>query len=248
MSHVLVARDLEVLARRMMEEGLDPYGRDAAEALDMFLRQESLHVLGGAGAGGIELVDVMRAMYLREIEHARSLESIELVATLPGFAREGVRDTAAVMSELIAAARSSILLLAYRLTDEEIIASLHEYHRRPGAALKLVVSHEEDLDAIMERWPLDARPERVDAAEYVERVDLEIDHGAENRSYPPFHAKTIVVDGRHCYVGSANFTRGGMERNVEIGLRVESEEVARGIWQLAESFPPALFRRVVAGS
>lgn len=244
MSHVLVARGLEALARQMMEEGIDPYEPRALAALDKLVSQGNFHLPSDGRAGGIELIDVMRAMYLQQVEHTRLSASIELVATLPGFSREEVRDTADVMSALIDGAKSSVLLLAYRLTDEQIITSLHDYHRKPGASLKLIVSHEEDLDQLMDEWPADARPQHVNAAQYVERVDLEIDRGPGKRSYPLFHAKTIVVDQRHCYVGSANFTRGGMERNVEIGLRVESEEVARGIWQLAESFPRGLFRYV----
>jgi phosphatidylserine/phosphatidylglycerophosphate/cardiolipin synthase-like enzyme len=43
------------------------------------------------------------------------------------------------------------------------------------------------------------------------------------------HAKCIVVDLAQVFVSSANFTAAGQERNIEVGLRIESESLARGI-------------------
>jgi len=243
MSHAAVARELETLMKEVILEGLDPYEPDAASKIAGFAERKNLGNLLRLDRKRLELVDVVRAMHLQRAEHLRQLEEIELVATLPGFARDGFRETSSVMGELIARAQTSILLLAYRLTDQKIIEGLHSYHQRAGTRLKLVVSHEEDLEAIMKNWPSDARVSFVDAAQYVERVDLELTDDRGQRSYPPFHAKTIVVDGRHCYVGSANFTLGGMSRNVEIGLKVDSARVADALWGLVESFPPELLRK-----
>ena len=40
------------------------------------------------------------------------------------------------------------------------------------------------------------------------------------------HAKCIVVDGEHVFVSSANFTEAAQERNIEVGLLVQSRAVA----------------------
>jgi phosphatidylserine/phosphatidylglycerophosphate/cardiolipin synthase-like enzyme len=40
------------------------------------------------------------------------------------------------------------------------------------------------------------------------------------------HAKCIVVDGKRGYLGSANFSTSGLERNLELGVALSTEEAA----------------------
>jgi phosphatidylserine/phosphatidylglycerophosphate/cardiolipin synthase-like enzyme len=47
------------------------------------------------------------------------------------------------------------------------------------------------------------------------------------------HAKCVVVDDREVFVSSANFTEAGQERNIEVGLRINSPPIA---CQLTEHF------------
>lgn len=49
------------------------------------------------------------------------------------------------------------------------------------------------------------------------------------------HAKCIVVDSRHVFVSSANFTEAAQERNIEVGLLVHSPVVAGRIHRFFES-------------
>lgn len=49
---------------------------------------------------------------------------------------------------------------------------------------------------------------------------------AGNGPRASLHAKCVVVDGRAAFVGSANFTEAAQARNIEIGLLVQSCEVA----------------------
>lgn len=44
-------------------------------------------------------------------------------------------------------------------------------------------------------------------------------------SEPLLHAKAVIADGTVAYLGSANYTASGMERSIEIGIRVEGCEV-----------------------
>jgi phosphatidylserine/phosphatidylglycerophosphate/cardiolipin synthase-like enzyme len=49
------------------------------------------------------------------------------------------------------------------------------------------------------------------------------------------HGKVLVADRRMALVGSANFTEGGLLRNVEIGVRLEgrvAEEICRFVKKL----------------
>ena len=41
------------------------------------------------------------------------------------------------------------------------------------------------------------------------------------------HAKCVVVDAEQVFVSSANFTEAGQERNIEVGLNIKSEWLAK---------------------
>jgi phosphatidylserine/phosphatidylglycerophosphate/cardiolipin synthase-like enzyme len=49
------------------------------------------------------------------------------------------------------------------------------------------------------------------------------------------HAKCIVVDNQHVFVSSANFTEAAQQRNVEIGLLLQSEVVGQHISRFFET-------------
>lgn len=50
---------------------------------------------------------------------------------------------------------------------------------------------------------------------------------AKHGSYKSLHAKCVVVDRRHVLIGSANFTKRGIERNLEVGVYLDSPELAK---------------------
>lgn len=243
MGHAQIARDMKTLWDLVRQEGIDPYAPHASKQLAELAKARNLTYLLASTGTAFEVIDVMRAMYKQEIEHQKQLAALELVTTLPGMTQENSRDTATVIESLISEARRSILLLAYRLTERELLNKLHAYHRQPGTRLRIMVSHEEDLTSIMTRWPDNARPRQVEAFQYVKREDSKIQLHTGEIIYPPFHAKTIVTDGEYCYIGSANFTHGGMSRNVEVGVRVQSEHIASDLWRVAEAFPTRLLHR-----
>ncbi len=49
------------------------------------------------------------------------------------------------------------------------------------------------------------------------------------RTASSMHAKCIVIDGKEAFVTSANFTEAAQERNIELGLLVDSSIIARRI-------------------
>jgi phosphatidylserine/phosphatidylglycerophosphate/cardiolipin synthase-like enzyme len=49
---------------------------------------------------------------------------------------------------------------------------------------------------------------------------------AESPVRSSLHAKCIVVDGEQVFVSSANFTEAGQQRNIEVGLNIESPRLA----------------------
>ena len=46
---------------------------------------------------------------------------------------------------------------------------------------------------------------------------------------PAIHAKVVVADGRQVYLGSANFTPTSLDRNRELGLRLDDAALARRV-------------------
>jgi len=46
---------------------------------------------------------------------------------------------------------------------------------------------------------------------------------------PAIHAKVVVADARTLYIGSANLTPTSLDRNRELGLRLDDADVARRV-------------------
>jgi phosphatidylserine/phosphatidylglycerophosphate/cardiolipin synthase-like enzyme len=65
--------------------------------------------------------------------------------------------------------------------------------------------------------------------------------GLELRQCPRVHLKTVIVDGRLCYLGSANWTGAGLgakgegRRNFEVGLITEDEDVIDQVQAMYEA-------------
>jgi phosphatidylserine/phosphatidylglycerophosphate/cardiolipin synthase-like enzyme len=54
------------------------------------------------------------------------------------------------------------------------------------------------------------------------------------------HTNCVIVDGHHVFVSSANLTEAVQDRNIEVGLLVQSRRLAR---QLTDHFDTPLFCR-----
>lgn len=65
--------------------------------------------------------------------------------------------------------------------------------------------------------------------------------GLELRQCPRVHLKTVIVDGRLCYLGSANWTGAGLgakgegRRNFEVGMLTEDEDVIDQVQAMYEA-------------
>jgi len=142
--------------------------------------------------------------------HERERQQVDVVWTGPESGVASGRLTAAVVAELIDAAVDEILLVSFAAQpDAEIVAALAEAVSR-GVQLTLLAERFADnasfrggedwsaeLTATRLYWPASERP-----------------HGAA------LHAKALVIDATVALVGSANFTRPGMERNLECGILI----------------------------
>jgi phosphatidylserine/phosphatidylglycerophosphate/cardiolipin synthase-like enzyme len=51
------------------------------------------------------------------------------------------------------------------------------------------------------------------------------------------HAKTFVIDGRYCFLGSHNLTHAAMTRNAELSVFIDSTEMAQKITDFVQQIP-----------
>jgi len=113
------------------------------------------------------------------------------------------------LTGLIEQAAQSLAIEAEELTDPAIVAALLAARAR-DVAVTLV-------------WPGPA-----DAGAAFTKLAAA---GATVRAVanPAIHAKVVVADARTLYVGSANLTATSLDRNRELGLRLDDADVARRV-------------------
>jgi phosphatidylserine/phosphatidylglycerophosphate/cardiolipin synthase-like enzyme len=115
----------------------------------------------------------------------------------------------AALADLIEGASASLAIETEELTDKAIVGALLDARGR-GVGITLI-------------WP---GPPDVGTAFATLAAA-----GATVRavSDPAIHAKVVVADGRRLYLGSANFTPTSLDRNRELGLRLDDPVVARRV-------------------
>jgi phosphatidylserine/phosphatidylglycerophosphate/cardiolipin synthase-like enzyme len=113
------------------------------------------------------------------------------------------------LTGLIAEAALSLAIETEELTDRAIIAALLEARAR-GVAVTLV-------------WP--GPPDAGAAFATLAAAGATVRALAE----PTIHAKVVVADGRALYLGSANFTPTSLDRNRELGLKLDDAGIAQRI-------------------
>lgn len=117
------------------------------------------------------------------------------------------------LGEQIAAATDSVHMAMYLLNDSSMRAVLAEKARSGTAAVRLIV------DSGMLEGSL--RPVLQELA----AAGVEIVWWGEDRQ--SMHMKTIVIDGRYVWTGSANWTPSAFDRNVEDMLCVDAPALAK---------------------
>jgi len=192
------------------------------------------HVIAGAPPGAGEAITSLTAAWracpeltgpglalalrtglaARQDAHARRARP---VWTGPGTLGEQ-RLTAAVLHELLAAARERILLVSYAAyTLPEVAADLEVAVQR-GCQVDVVFETGEDSAGAY------AGPERpfaqvVGINRWRWPADLR-DGGAV------LHAKLLVIDGHRAFVGSANLTARALAHNLEVGVVTNDADLA----------------------
>jgi phosphatidylserine/phosphatidylglycerophosphate/cardiolipin synthase-like enzyme len=219
--------ELETIARAV-RQGIvaSPLTTAGLAQLSVDVRGSSL--VGLDGRAVLAVIDAVLAERRRPEE-----VTVDLVWTGPDVAGSTARDTAVVVRELFARAQHSVLVAGFSfdhgadifeplhqaMKDRAVDASIFlDLPRAPRTETDVAAHGRRELDDfLIKNWPFGSPIPRL----YYDP------HTIEPASTASLHAKCIVVDDRRAFVTSANFTRRGQERNVEVGVLVESEKLAR---------------------
>ncbi|MBA2116689.1 DISARM system phospholipase D-like protein DrmC [Bremerella alba] len=160
---------------------------------------------------------------------------IDLVTSGPEAPGITNRDTSVVVRELFSHANDSVIVIGYAVYQGqqvfealarrmEQIPSLHVQFFLNVPRTDADTTSSEILIARFKQrfkdkhWPTGCRLPEV----YYDPRSVADDVPVRSS----LHAKCIVVDSRKVFVSSANFTEAGQERNIEVGLRIDSKWLA----------------------
>lgn len=168
------------------------------------------------GIGTDECVAALKAAsYVRWREETR--EKIELVWTGPSTPIVSTRRTESVLLETIEAAEKELFVVSYVAYDIDSVVSALRKALRRGVTVKILMESTGEYGG---RISMDSialfRKELPEAMLYW-----------WNERDASVHAKCVVADGKIAFVTSANLTGAAMERNMELGVKIEGGEVPK---------------------
>ena len=210
---------------------LRSYGWPAAWA-------ELLQFAGTAGYTVAQLAELTGG--LRAARQAAARRRVDLVATRPRAGEVNLLDTSVAVRRLFANAQREVLIAGFRVNDRDMLEPL----RRPAGRtldVRLFADLNPEFDAAGRRqarpadlaawptvwwdqllesvWPRHMDPPRAWYAPTTLGPSTE-------GEWCSMHVKSVVVDRRTLFVTSANFTKRGHERNIELGVLIEDPERA----------------------
>lgn len=197
--------------------------------------------LGALAASGVAPATLAACLAVAQRERQRGRQRrVDLTCTRPPGGKVDVLDTSVAVRRLFAQAEREVVVAGFRVSDREMLEPLRRTASR-SIDVRLFVdidpaqtadgakqSPPRDLELwpatwwaqFMERvWPTYMDPPRC----WYAPSTLGPDKTGRWRS---MHAKSIVVDRRWWFVTSANFTRRGHDRNIEVGALIEDPERA----------------------
>lgn len=178
-------------------------------------------------------LDMLRA---DRANRPRIEDVLDLVITGPDVPGVVNRDTSVVVRELFANAKHSVLVAGYAVYQgHKVFQALAEKMLEiPGLSVRLFLDIQRthgDTTSSPElirrfaarfrqsQWPRDCPVPEI----YFDPRSLETE--ADKRA--SLHAKAIVIDSRHVFVSSANFTEAAHLRNIEVGVVIDSLPLAQ---------------------
>lgn len=196
----------------------------------------SLRDLASLGFDDLQVAATLELLLTDRLGGRKSEPLIELVTSGPEAPGVANRDTAVVVRELFAHAKKSVLVVGYAVYQgasvfEALGQRMEEIPDLHVNLLLNIARPDNDTtraDILVSRyaqrfrdsqWPKNCR---LPAVFYDPR-------SVANDKRSSLHAKCVVVDGEQVFVSSANFTKAAQERNIEVGLVIQSGYLATRI-------------------
>lgn len=163
---------------------------------------------------------------------------IDLVTSGPEAPGITNRDTSVVVRELFAHAKKSVLVVGYAVYQgQQVFESLANRMKMvPDLDVKFFLNisrPDGDTTAseiLISRFKQRFKEKQWPIGCHLPEVFFDPRSVADNLPIrSSLHAKCVVVDSTQVFVSSANFTEAGQERNIEVGLKIESEWLAKQI-------------------
>jgi phosphatidylserine/phosphatidylglycerophosphate/cardiolipin synthase-like enzyme len=201
----------------------------------------------GEGAEAKHLADCLEILCQDRRQRPTAEDLIDLVWTGPEAPGIVNRDTSVVVREMFQSARESVLVAGYAVYQGHVV--FKELAERMDQSPELQVQmyldvqrpphdHSSPLELIRifaDRFIRKEWPGRRLPRLYYDPRSLEMDQ-AKRAS---LHAKCVVVDKEHVYISSANFTAAAQRKNIELGVHLVSESLARRVVQHFEALAEA---------
>jgi phosphatidylserine/phosphatidylglycerophosphate/cardiolipin synthase-like enzyme len=196
-----------------------------------------LRDLAGQGFGPLQVATTLDLLVAERQRQPRLADALDLVTTGPEVRGVANRDTSVVVRELFAGAVDSVLVVGFAIYQgQQVFQTLADRMlERPGLRVRMVVDIPRlpgDTSAASElvyrfrdrfrtqQWPADRPVPEV----FYDPRSLEPRGDFDKRS--SMHAKCVVVDRRQVFITSANFTEAAQQRNIEVGVLVDSAPTA----------------------
>lgn len=204
---------------------------DAAEEVPAGKSYVEYDFLIDTGAALTVLDKQLVAAQYREQRPTQPADEVNLVVTIPDevslLNAEAVSHTAGRVRELVLGAEETVRLAnPYFDAEESILNDLASLPKR-GVDTRILTRETSDPDRQLARslnkiYHLSGdRRDRLEVRDLYERDEQT---GFQRLAT---HAKIVIVDDSHYYVGSANFTQHSLSNNFEFGLLVKGDSVGR---------------------
>ena len=197
-----------------------------------------LRNLAGHGFTPLQAALTLDLLAAERDRRSRLSDELDLVTTGPEVRGVANRDTSVVVRELFAGASKSVLVVGFAIYQgQQVFQALADRMvAQPGLQVRLIVDiprPQGDTSTASElvyrffdrfrnqQWPAE-RP--LPMLCYDPRS---VEPRTEHDKRSSMHAKCVVVDHRHVFITSANFTEAAQQRNIEVGLLLDSPPVAR---------------------
>jgi phosphatidylserine/phosphatidylglycerophosphate/cardiolipin synthase-like enzyme len=222
------ADKVDLLAKRLASiDDLDDFPI-VASSLRNWMKREDLNLLESAckEEANISTSECIAALKASNMTRAMSIgEKVEPVWTGPSTPLVSTRRTEQVLLETIEAAREKLFIVSYVAYDvDSIVASLSSAIDR-GVKLEILMESTSDYGGRI----------NMDSIALFQREIPDAILYWWNEPGASVHAKCAVADGKIAFVTSANLTGAAMEKNMELGIKIEGGDVPKRLHEHLEA-------------